>query len=65
MASCLCTNVRVDGSKTASGDLGSTGPGAGLDAGEGRNDLDSTAVPVGFARMLPVDRRAPSTLRAA
>jgi hypothetical protein len=62
MASCLCTKVRVDGSKTALGDFGSTGPGGERAAGC-RNDLDSTAVPEGFARILPLDNREPSTLR--
>lgn len=62
MAVCLCTNVRDEGSKTASGDFGSTGPDGSF--GAGRYDLDSTAAPVGFARMLPLDNFAPSTPRA-
>jgi hypothetical protein len=60
MAACLWTKVRVEGSKTASGDFGSTGPDGGLDVA-GRNDLDSTAVPEGFARTLPLEKCDPAT----
>ena len=41
----------------ASGELGSTGLGGCL----GRYDCDCTAVPEGFARMLPLDKREPCT----